>query len=344
MKSLGLLVGLMLTGCAATQTSLAPRAAAQPNVAKAPAAAAQSCSLSPSDQAWLDASMDAWNYTAHEITGVGRVEKIRAVFFDTQCLVTSDTAMNGGPKRWRATPHNGQVQVPNGPVIPAGVISFAMGGEDAEQFVMSTPSVWRAANKSDNGLGSLEKLMTVVVIHEGTHVAQIPTYGKRIGALSDANKLPEDFNDDSIQKRFEGNADFAASMKRETELLFAAADAKDDSEARRLAREARALRRARQQRWFTGADAYLTEAEDIWLTMEGSAQWAAYKWAVDPRGGAVPPERTQFRTGRWWSQVQGFALFLALDRLMGDRWKRHAFGDGAQTGLQMLDEALAAPA
>jgi hypothetical protein len=334
MRGLTIASAMLLSACA-----VAPATAPQ-----SVASAAQECALSAADQAWVDASMDAWNDTAHRITGVGNVEKIRAVFFDTQCMVTSDTAMNGGPKRWRATRHDGQVQVPNGPVIPAGVISFAMGGEDAEQFVMSTPSVWRAANKSDNGLGSLETLMTVVVIHEGTHVAQIPTYGERIGALSKAHNLPEDFNDDSIQKRFEGNAEYAASMKRETELLFAAADAKDDAEARRLAREARALMAARHQRWFTGADSYLAAAEDVWLTMEGSAQWAAYRWVVDPRGGAVPPARTQFRTGRWWSQVQGFALFALLDRLVGESWKRHAFGDGAKTGVQMLDEALAQPA
>lgn len=334
MRALTMALSVLLSACAT-----AP--AAVPQSVKV---AEPTCALSPSDQAWLDASMDAWNYTAHKITGVGRVERIRAVFFDSHCLVTSDTAMNGGPKLWRATRHNGQVQVPNWPQIPAGVISFAMGGEDAEQFVMSTPSVWRAANKSDNGLGSLEKLMTVVVIHEGTHVAQIPTYGKMIGALATAHKLPEDFNDDSIQERFEGNAEFAASIERETGLLLAAADAADDADAKRLAREARALMRARQQRWFTGADAYLTEAEDVWLTMEGSAQWAAYKWAIDPNGGAVPPERTQFRTGKWWSQVQGFALFMVLDRLAGDQWKRHAFGDGAKTALQMLDEALAVKA
>ena len=284
--------------------------------------------------------MDAWAYTAQHITKVGNVENIRAVFFDARCMLVSDTAMNGGPKLWRATRHNGQVQVPNGPKIPAGVISFAMGGEGAEQFVMSTPSVWRAANKSDNGLGSLEKLMTVVVIHEGTHVAQIPTYGRMIGALSEAHKIAEDFNDDSIQERFQGNAEFAASVQRETQLLFAAADAKDLSEAKRLAREARDLMRARQRRWYTGADIYLTAADDIWLTMEGSAQWAAYQWVIDPRGGGVPPAQTQFRTGKWWSQVQGFALFMALDRLAGDSWKRHAFGDGAKTGLQMLDEAI----
>ena len=299
------------------------------------------CALSASDQAWLDDSMEAWAYTSRAITKVGNVENIRGVFFDARCMLVSDTAMNGGREFWRATKHNGQVKVPNGPTIPADVISFAMGGEDAEQFVMSTPSIWRAANKSDNGLGSLEKLMTVVVIHEGTHVAQNPTYGSRIGALAAAHKLPEDFNDDSIQKRFGGNAEFAASIKKETELLFAAADARDLNEAKRLTREARDLMRLRQRRWYTGADIYLTAADDIWLTMEGAAQWAAYQWVIDPRGGGVAPERTQFRTGRWWSQVQGFAVFMALDRLAGDTWKRHAFGDGAKTALQMLDEAIA---
>ena len=300
------------------------------------------CALSPADQAWVDASMDAWDYASREITGVGRVENIRAVFFDARCMITSATAMNGGPKVWQATPHAGQVQVPGGPTLPVGVISFAMGGEGSDQFVMSTPSVWRAANKSDNGLGSLEKLMTVVVIHEGNHVAQIPTYGKRMEALAKAHNLPEDFNDDSIQKRFQGKPLFAEWVNLESELLFAAADSKDDAEARDLALEARDLMRERQQQWYTGADAYLTDAEDIWLTMEGSAQWAAYQWVTDPRGGAVPSSRAQFRTDKWWSQREGFAVFMALDRLAGGTWKRHAFGDGAKTALQMLDEAIAA--
>ena len=327
--ALSLLLLAHAAACAPVTTAIPPRAIVEGE-----------CRLSAADQAWLDDSMDAWAYTSREITKVGNVEKIRGVFFDAGCMLVSDTAMNGGPKLWRATRHNGQVQVPNGPKIPADVISFAMGGEDAEQFVMSTPSIWRAANKSDNGLGSLEKLMTVVVIHEGTHVAQIPTYGQKIGTLAEAHNLPDDFNDDSIQKRFQGNAEFTASIERETELLFAAADAANDAAAKRLAREARELMRARHRRWFTGPDIYLTAADDIWLTMEGSAQWAAYQWAIDPRGGAVPPERTQFRTGRWWSQVQGFALFMALDRIADDSWKRHAFGDAAKTGLQMLDEAI----
>jgi hypothetical protein len=32
---------------------------------------------------------------------------------------------------------------------------------------------------------------------------------------------------------------------------------------------------------------------------------------------------------------------VALDRIAGPGWKRHAFGDGAKTVLEMLDDALA---
>lgn len=304
---------------------------------------ANQCRLSPSDQAWVDASMHAWDLTSRDITRVGLVKNLRAVFFDARCMVVSATAMNGGPKRWLGTLHGGQVQVPDGPLIPAGVISFATGAGAHSQFVMSTPSVWRAAKKSDNGLGSLETLMTAVVIHEANHVSQVPAYVPGIERLAKANNLPEDFSDDSIQERFAKNPEFAASIERETELFFASAAAKNDGEAKRLAREARALINRRHQRWFSGGDAYLREADDIWLTMEGSAQWAAYRWLIHPRGGRVPASTAfaSFTKGRWWSQVQGFALFMALDRLAGESWKRHAFGDGAKTALQMLDEAIA---
>ena len=330
---------LRLTAAIAS-TALASAAIAQSTPASA------SCSLSAADQAWLTQTMAAWNYASSAISGIGRVKQITAVFFDDRCVVSSNTAMNGGPPAWTPRAFTGEVPMPNGETTPAGVTSFAMGDEKTGEnfFVMSTPSVWRAANKSENGLGSLELLMTAVVLHEATHVAQMPTYGSRIGRLVTANKLPEDFNDDTIQGRFEGKPEFKASVGRETDLLLAAATARDRGEAVRLAREARALMKARQQRWYAGPDAYLGEAEDVFLSLEGSAQWLAYQWLVDPKGGAVDP-RAAFGSfgwrGRWWSQNQGFAAFMALDRI-GDRsWRRHAFGDGAKTVLQMIDEAIA---
>lgn len=99
--------------------------------------------------------------------------------------------------------------------------------------------------------------------------------------------------------------------------------------------------RARAARWFVGEDVYFAEAEDIWLTFEGSGQWAGYRWLVHPSGGAVEAEavNARFVRNRWWSQTQGFALAMAV--IVGPRWKGHAFGDGAYTLLEMLDAALA---
>jgi hypothetical protein len=181
------------------------------------------------------------------------------------------------------------------------------------------------------------------MLHEGTHVAQMPTYGAKIGAIAERHKLPEAFNDDSIQKQFAGNAQFAASVEREARLLFGASRAKSRREAIALVRSARALMKARYSRWFTGKDSYLADVEPIWLTLEGSGQWLAYRWLTDPRGGNESPAnlRPGFVTDKWWSQREGFAAFLALERLTGRAWRREAFQLGRKNALQMLDEAIA---
>ncbi len=302
------------------------------------------CSLSREDQAWVDKSAAAWNDTSERITRIGHGQSIEAVFFDARCVVISGTAMNGGAQRWSAAVHSGKIRIPNGAEIPAGVTSFAMGGEGKNFFVMSTPSVWHAANKSDNGLGRLETLMTHVVIHEGTHVAQIPTYGRRMEKLAKTYGLPEDFSDDSIQERFESEPAFAKSIAEETALWIAAASATDDAEAVNKAGAALTKMRDRQKRWFTGKDEYLTAAEDIWLTMEGSAQWAGYAWLIDSKGGQLSKGvvLASFTKGKRWSQVEGFAMFMALDRLAVPGWRAHAFGDGSKTLFEMLDEAVGA--
>jgi hypothetical protein len=185
-------------------------------------------------------------------------------------------------------------------------------------------------------------MMVGVLLHEGSHVAQVGPYGPRLGALIERYQLPDSFSDDTLQERFRGNEEFAASVQRETELFLQAAAAPDDAEAKRLAREARELMRTRQARWLVGDDAYFVEAEHVWLTFEGAGQWASYQWMVHPKGGGVAPAEAmqRFTKGRWWSQTEGFAIVLALDRLAGPGWKHHAFGDGAKSVLEMLDDAV----
>lgn len=310
-----------------------------------PAIASEACGLSDGDRIWIDRSLHAWRYASREIAGIGAVPKFRAVFFDAGCVLTSPDALNVGSWRdaqWSAAKHAGQVRLPNGRDLPAGVTSFITGDDDGAIFVMSTPSVWRAAGVNNEALG-LETMMVAVLIHEASHVAQSATYGVKVEALATRNKLPETFNDDSLQERFKSDEAFAASISREIDLFLQAAAATDVVTARKLAREARDLMRARAARSYTGADTYWAEAEDLWLTFEGSGQWTAYQWIISPRGANATVEVALpnfVRRSKWWSQNEGLALFLALDRIVGPSWKRHAYGDGAKTALQMLDEAL----
>jgi hypothetical protein len=317
-------------------------ALAAPHAAAAASVAPQPCALSAADRAWLDRSMRAWDYSSLHISGIGHVKKIQAIIFDKDCVVTSSTAMNGGSNRWSASRHHGNVTLPDGSVLPVGVISFAGSVGDGAFFVMSTPSVWRAGNVSGRGT-TLENLMTAVLLHEATHVAHVPTYGAQIGRIAERNHLPEDFNDDSIQKQFKSNPEFAASVDRETRLLLDAAVAKDRRRTASLVRSARRLMKARYARWFVGKDAYLAAAEPIWLTFEGSGQWTGYKWMIDPKGGNLRPSSVWpgFATDKHWTQGEGFAAFMALERLAGTAWKRQAFHLGRKDVLQMLDEAVA---
>ncbi len=326
-----MVVALVLTGCATS----------------APAPSQSTCAMSADDRAWIDASLGAWRFTAAEITGIAAMRPFDAVFFDDDCVLTSANAFSAATitdVSWIATPHSGEITLPDGQPMPAGVTSFASAEGGRAFFVMSTPSVWRAAGVTNDALG-LETMMIGVLLHEGSHVAQFDAYGPRIAAIETASHLPgDDINADMVQNRFGDDAEFAASAARETELLFQITQTRDDVEARRLAREARDLIRVRQARWYTGADAYLADAEDTWLTLEGSGQWVAYQWMVHPAGSGAESDvaMANFASrGRWWSQKEGIALAFAVDRLARFDWRRHAFGDCEMTLLEMLDAALA---
>jgi hypothetical protein len=84
------------------------------------------------------------------------------------------------------------------------------------------------------------------------------------------------------------------------------------------------------------------EAEDTFLTLEGSAQWVAYAWLANhPLGAEIAPAdalKGFRRGGRKWSQDEGLALFLVIDRLVPD-WQARVFADQPSTALQLLAEA-----
>ena len=141
----------------------------------------------------MERAIAAWRFSVREITGVRPRGDFGAVFFDGACVLTSPNALsaaNDATATWTAAPHTGTVTLPNGDDLPAGVTSFAS-GEGSSFFVMSTPSVWQAGGVRGDPL-DLDAIMVFVLLHEGSHVAQMATYGQRVGALAESNHLPEE--------------------------------------------------------------------------------------------------------------------------------------------------------
>lgn len=333
---------ICLAACSGAMASVDTALPASGTAASADAAL-DACTLSSTDQAWLDASLAALAFTAGSITGMDSIDPVPALFFDRDCIaIGADMLGHAGTSAWTYKPHEGNIQLPDGNQMPAAVTAFTGSGDRGPFFVMSTPSIWAAAGVDGGALG-LPTLMTAVLLHESIHVAQFPTYGEAVTRLIETHALPDSFNDDTVQVTFSDDEDFAASVDREIELLFAAAAAPDVAEARLLAREALTLLQARQRRWFVADNAYLGQAEDLFLTLEGSGQWAGLQWLMHAEGAAVPEAvalSAFARRSRWWSQIEGVALFLVIDRLAPIPWKKEVFGGGTLTALQLLERAL----
>jgi hypothetical protein len=318
---------------------------AQPPAAEVTASTERpACKMLDGDQKWLDRSVAAWRYAAEHYGQFVVPSGARAIIGSSECVLRSDTALF--PDKaviWESIDGKGRIPIIEDFTMPLSPNSQALEVNGNAIFVMSTPTVWRKSEVPGGKIG-LENLMTAVFIHETSHILQQKTYMAAFSAVAKANSLPEDFNDDSIQGRFKSDQKFASSIEKETSLLLAAAQADSIPESRKLARKALSLIKARRKQYFVGNDAFMSKAEDIFYTLEGSGQWLGYQWLVDPKAGNLPVADAMDRFGSgsgFWSQAQGMVLLMAVDRLDGGAWKRSAFGDGKLAGVELLEAALA---
>lgn len=293
------------------------------------------------ETAWLDQSLAAWRLTRSEILRAeGNPTPPTLVFYNDACRFEGE----GGPP-WRSDRHDGAVALPDGSTLPPQVASFASPYDHGNRvfFAMALPSIWgQAGVQSELGL---ETLMTAVLIHETTHTLQYASFSHRIDAIDQRYGIGDALSDDIVQHAFRDNADYVAAYEAERDLLYRAAASSSDAEARSLAAEALRRIEARRARFFVGDHAKLLELEDIFLTMEGVAQWAAYLWLERPDGRAIDRAAALLgmrRGGRQWSQDEGLALFLVIDRLVPD-WQARAFAVQPATALELLAVAAGAP-
>ncbi|MGE0527795.1 MAG: hypothetical protein AB7P49_12075, partial [Bdellovibrionales bacterium] len=115
-----------------------------------------------------------------------------------------------------------------------------------------------------------------------------------------------------------------------------------EAEAYKLAREGLSRVRARHKRWFSGKNKKYVQLDEVFLTLEGLGNWTAYAWLVHPKGGRMTKETALKgfrRDGKQWSQDEGLALFLVIDRLMPG-WQSLAFADKPKEVFSLLEQAL----
>jgi hypothetical protein len=296
------------------------------------------CTLSKADTAWLARADEAWRWTANQSLQVSnRDSPVSRVFFDETCVYRGTRKIGR-----RGAAHSGIIVRPDGKTLTPQVTSFTAPDEKhrGSFMVMALPAIWRAAGVQSDL--TLETLMVAVYIHEMTHTRQFATINPLIDAVDKRWPLGDDVNDDIVQTRFKDTPEYVAQFDVERTLLYRAVEAPTPEATRSLAREALSFIDARRARYFTQGNEQLLELEDVFLTLEGVAQWAAYRWIIDRKGAnadvgmALPQIR---RGGRQWSQDEGLAIYLIVDRLVPN-WQKRTFADRPATALQLLAEAV----
>ena len=299
------------------------------------------CTMSPADQSWIEQALHNWSIAEQRELHLNPTPLPTILTFDAHCQFLAAPRPNNA-LIWQGTPHSGTITLPDGKTVPFGVISFAAPVEHQTTtgfFAISLPSVWRA-DGVQSGLG-LERLMDGVLLHEMAHTRQFYFVNPRMDQLTAQYKLSDDIGDDSLQDAFEKNPAYVADYQAETDLLYAAAAATTEAEAKSLARQALTKFRSRRARWFTGENEKWKPIEDVFLTMEGLGQWTAYAWFTDKQGPNLDPAKVLPEVRRKrnrWTQDEGLAIFLVVDRLVPN-WQKQAFAPNPALVESLLEQA-----
>src|SRR5262245_24923858 len=297
---------------------------------------------------WISRWLGAWELTAREILKVPDVPAPNITFFDSSCVYTTSSVSANGAKAtggpslmgqklpWRAVSHTGTITAPNAAQLPVGLMSFANSDkETGPYFVMAAPSVWAQSGFKADPIP--------VFIHEFAHTRQMKSFFSILGPIDATWPYAEELDDDAVQTHFKSTSVCVAAYIAERDLLYRAANAESPAEVRKLAQEGLDMIRARHARWFVGDNAVFATLDSMWLSMEGSAQWAAHAWLAHPQGGGLSKqgavEKMIGSKRSHWSQDESLAIFLVVDRLLPG-WPLLVFGDQPMGAVELLERAI----
>jgi len=288
----------------------------------------------------------AWELVSKETYHIEKVQPVDFIFFDDEFVystsnitVNKENTVKGNnlinlKLKWRQASHNGSITLPDQSVVPVQLMCFASSATDSITksnkpfFVMPLPSFWDKQKVTSKEFGE-DKLITGVFIHEFSHSQQMKNFGKKISEFEKQNNFNIPLTDNIVQNIFEENTNYVKLNTAEIETFFKALDNKTIN--KQLIRNGLKLMSQRQNQFFTGEYQSLKAMDDLFLTMEGLGQYSMYRWLIHPKGGNIPQSiviQGVRRGGKQWSQDEGFALFLILEKLSNSRsWAKSMFGN-----------------
>lgn len=298
----------------------------------------------------------AWELVAKEIYKIDIVKPVDFIFFDDKYVYsTSNITIKNGSKvngcnlinlklKWKKTLHNNLIMLPDKSVVPINLMSFASEIPDNNNksfFVMPLTSFWEKSAVNSKELGT-ENLVTGVFIHEFSHSQQMQNFGKKITELEKANNFGIEFNDDIVQNIFEKDTIYLKNYNKEIDFFYGSI--KNDLLDKKYVNEGLALMKQRQENYFKGEYKNLNQIDNFFLTMEGLGQYSMYLWLINPKGGNINKEiaiQGVRRGGKWWSQDEGFALFLILEKLSEPKnWAKNMFGKKTVNIIELIENFI----
>ena len=298
-----------------------------------------SCLPDKLEMEWLDRTISVWKKVRTESLLLPNAKLPWLVLFDDKCVlnINPDTkfyrdgseslsiSLGGERVDVYSAEHHGKIVLPDSATLPPNLISFAATYDKGKRsfFAASLPSIWQKAPhlKDEKNLATLVRS---VYIHELTHTYHRKFFS-RLDAIEKGLKGVEVFDDDIVQNVFGKRPEFRDAFLSEIAITGEAVAAADITFKRNAARQIADLMDDRRRKFYTDQDRIYSETEDIFLTMEGVANWAAYKAAMVD--GLSPGDASKLirRGGKNWSQEQGILLFLLIDDLVPN-WQKMAFG------------------
>ena len=297
----------------------------------------------------------AWKLVSKDIYGLKEVSPVDFVFFDEKYVYSTSAVSikNGVPVKgndlmnlklnWRRALHSNSLTLPDSSVIPVNLLSFAaeIPGESKSFFVMPLPAFWKQAGVSSKELGT-ENLITGIFIHEFSHSQQMQNFGRKMTVYEYQLTLDVEFSDDLIQTLFSKDSTYLPYYKKEVDFFYQSVEGKILD--KQLLSKGLSGFKERQSRFFNDKYKELGEIDNLFLTMEGLGQYSMFVWLTHPRGGNIKRElaiKGVRRGGKWWSQDEGFALFLILERLSPPRnWGKGMFGRETESVIDLINRNL----